>query len=449
MNITKKILDNVWEMKLNRFPNEILEISKKCLLDYLGVTLAGAFILKDRGNNLLDSIDSKDDTSSVIGYKTKSNVVTASFINGLSAHAAELDDGMNSGIIHPGSPVISALLPIAEKYNSRGKDLLEAIVVGYEISALLANMIQPSHKLKGYHATGTCGTIGVAVAIAFLLDYSKEEMKNAINTAVVSVSGTLKVLEDNSELKPYNVAKASMNGVISAFMAKSGFEGPDDAFSGSNGFFSMMSDRVDLSYLETSKRNCYFIQKIYVKPYAACRYCHPAIDGALIIKNNNSLQIQKIQQIIVNTYSLAVKNHDHTMINGVSSAKMSIPFSVSVALLTDRAGINEFCSKYINDPIVLSLLDKFTIVADKSFTASFPKDSIAEVEVITYDGKSFKVRVDHPKGEPENPLSDNELETKFRSLACFSERNQKQADLIIDTVLDIEVKLKYLYDLVR
>jgi len=444
-NIADIFVDELYAIANADLPDSAVLYAKRCLLDYLGATLAGACAMRQKGNKLLEELGPGLKGSAVIGFGRRADPQTAAFINGLSSHIAELDDGVISGIVHPGAPVFSALLPVAEKEKSSGHSFLKGVIVGYEAVVRLADAIQPSHKKRGYHATATCGTIGAAMGIAIMLGFSKSQIKNALSTAIVSAAGTLKVLEDDSELKPFNVGQAAINGVLAACLAKTGFAGPSDAFSGTAGFFSMMADEYDVSHLKNAHAHAWGIERVYVKPYAACRYCHPAIEAALSIRSAHSIAPESIESVRVATYLWAVAKHDHTHVNGTSSAKMSIPYSVAVALVCGTAGLNEYADECIYNPAIIALAKKVSVRADDNLTAMFPQKSPAVVEIKTITGESYVKRIDCPKGEPENPLSNEELEEKFISLAGYGGKTEKGSREIITMIWDVEKSLHNIF----
>lgn len=446
MNITDSFINDIYDLINNDIPDRVVKQFKRCLLDYLSATYAGAQILKEKGNKLIKLLDDNSGRASVLGFNKKTSVENAAFINGLSSHIAELDDGVISGIVHPGAPVFSALLPLAQAKNIDSKDFIKGVIVGYEVSVRLSNAIQPSHKKRGYHATGTCGMIGVALGVATMLRFTKLQMKDTLSAAAVGASGSLKVLENDSELKPLNVARAAHDGILVAYVALSGFKGPDDVLSGNAGFISMMSDTWDLSYLKPND-NEFAIEKVYMKPYAACRYCHPSIDAVIELKNSQEISIEDIREINIATYYWAVANHDHTQINGVSSAKMSIPYSVAVTLATGKAGIKEFSMKYINDPDISKLTKKVSISSDEELTSQFPEKNPAVLEIITNEGKKLVVRTDNPKGDPENPLSDEEIKDKL--LGSLDElMSNDTKNRLLESVWDIENQIQEFFQLI-
>ena len=225
-----------------------LKLRVKCaLLDYIGVALAGAKEQQDKIAVLTDCLGEQGDVYP-IGLPIRQSLNNAVFLNGLNGHALDFDDGTNAGIIHLGSPIFSVLLALAQKYDFNGEQLLKAAVLGYETSFTMALTIQPAHKQRGYHATGTCGMLGIAMAVSKALVYDAAETKRAFSTAAVSATGTLKVLEDSSELKPYNVGKTALLGLIATQMAKAGFEVPDDALSGAAGFLAQMYGSEEVEF---------------------------------------------------------------------------------------------------------------------------------------------------------------------------------------------------------
>jgi len=447
-NITDFFIRNIIEYSKRQFTSAHKHQAKRCLLDYLGVTIAGAQILHEKNNIFLNSLGTVNGSIKIIGSNDNTNIERASFINGLNAHVAELDDGVISGIVHPGSPILSALIPYAQKEKVSGDDFIRGIIVGYEIATSLADAIQPSHKLKGYHATATCGAIGGAMAIASMLNFSFNEMKNAFSIAAVSAFGTLKVVEDNSQLKPYNVAQAAQISVTSVAMAKAGFQGPDDVLNGNRGFFEMLSDEINLSFLNIQNNQKLAIDRVYVKPYAACRYCHPGIDAALNIMEKYTIEPEQIKSIKVSTYALAVKHHDHVDIENISSAKMSIPYSVAVALITKKAGLEQFTEEYIFNEKISSLTKKVKVLTKDEFTNLFPQYSPAEIIIKTYNDETFIEKIDSPKGEPEMPLSDDELHNKFSSLVQFNTIKIIDSKKVIHAVLNLDKEINNLFELI-
>ena len=447
-NLTDLFIDEIRDLSLNAFPENVVHQAKRCLLDYLGCTLAGSRLIQDKGDRLLQFMENSASDVSVIGFNQKAGIERASFINGLSSRFAELDDGVISGIVHPGSPVLSALLPVAQKEGVKGTALLKGIIVGYEVATRMADAIQPSHKKRGYHATGTCGCIGASLGIAAMLGFSRRQMKDTFSSAVLAAQGSLKVLEDDSQLKPYNVAQAAVGAVLSVVMGHAGFCGPEDVLSGKTGFLSMVADEVDEQKLTSKADGAYAVERVYVEPYAACRYCHAPIDAILSLKAQHDLRPDMVDSIDVSTYALAVTKHDHVKISSISSAKMSIPYSVAVTFVAGRAGIEEYEGKCITDPVILRLAEKVSVAADDELTLAFPRFSSAFVRVHTIDNKEYTKRINSPKGEAEYPLLDSEIVDKFVDLAVYTGRKKDESKRMAQVVWELDDRLHELFDMI-
>ena len=173
MNITDIFVDYLYGLSVSDLRAEAVEQARLCLLDYKGVTAAGAKILQKQGNTFLDYVLKQGGEVSVIGFQHKTTLHNAAFLNAMSAHVAELDDGHRVGQIHLGASIISALLPVSEVEGILEDAVLRGIVVGYEAAIRLAMAVNPDHKLRGFHTSGTCGTIGVAVAVAAALKFTR------------------------------------------------------------------------------------------------------------------------------------------------------------------------------------------------------------------------------------------------------------------------------------
>lgn len=416
-NITDSFLDNLIAFSERQFSDEEILHAKKCVLDYIGVTLAGAKEYKKEELSLLKT-EIGGGNSTIIGCKEKVSTPVAALINGISSHAVELDDGQRFGNIHPGAPVVSALLTVGEAYNVNLRDLWIGVLVGYECVLRLACAIQPNHKLKGFHATGPCGTIGAAMGIAAMLKYNRNQYKSALSTACTSASGILEMIEGDTQLMPYNAGKAAMSGVVSASIGKAGFKCPDDALGGGRGFLNCFAQEPKVDMLVDFSGKDFYLSN-YFKLYAACGHCHAGIDAALKLRCQSLFAINDIDHIEVETYKLALKGHDHNIIDGVNSAKMSIPYSVAVAMIKGEAGINEYTEKAIQNKAVIDLTSKTTVKENEEITKQAPQKRIALVHVYS-KGHVFTEKVDYPKGQPENPLSICEIESKYFSMCEYA-----------------------------
>lgn len=412
------------QCKSQEITDDILEKAKDSLCDYLAVTEAGALNNIDRWKTFCEHIPSGK--VPVIGMDITTDGKTACLINGYNAHSLELDDGQRFAMIHLGAAIISAIYSAEQENNISRNDFLVGIIMGYETACRVAIAIQPSHKKRGFHASGTCGTIGAAIGVAFALKMDFKQMQTVFAAATASATGMLEIQEQSSELKPYNLGRAAMDGLAAAYMGFTDFLGPDDMLGGERGFLKLFCEE---SYPQKviEKQDYFEIERIYIKPYAACRHCHSAIEAALYLRKN--IEIGDIEKIEVETYSLAVKGHDHINISGVTSAKLSMPYSVAAALIFGRVDIAAFSLDNIRRQEVLDLVKKVVVVENKNFSSQNSKKRISKVKIYLFSGSVLEKQVDYAKGDPENPMGRKEIIEKTIELL-----GKKRGSMVINTI---------------
>lgn len=444
ISLTAQIIRRVLYLRDHPLPQEVYHAAERCLLDYCGTVLAGAEASAEKTAGYLDQIcaSGTNGETTVFGTGRKADIYTAALINGINAHFIELDDGHRFGMMHMAAPVFSALFAVAENKDYSGEQLLRAAVCAYDVAIALARHMQPGHKLKGYHATGTCCTVGAAAGIALLTGQNEAQIQGTLSAAATSAAGLLEVIDDASELKPYNIGRAAMDAAAAAVTGAAGFRGPDDIIGGKRGFFAALAAPEDLPAIKECTLfadDRFAITEIYTKPYAACRHCHPPIEGALKVREQMlAAQVTPaadlIEKITVYTYKLAIAGHDHTEIRSVSSAKMSTPYASAAALLYGKSGMNAYSEEMIGDADTALLTKRTAVVLSDELNKLTPEKRAAIYEVTLKDGRVFSSRVDYPLGEPENPMSDKILEEKCSELAALGGKDPDEISSIIEIV---------------
>lgn len=408
-NITQQFVKKIYEMQDAQFPDPVMDKSQECFVDYVSVVIGGCKVYIDRNKEYIKK-NYLDGKCHIFGLEGTTDLHTAVLINAFNAHVLELDDSHRVAMTHLGAPIFSALIGVAEIYDCTLEQILKAAVVGYETAIRLANAIQPGHKKRGFHVTGTCCTAGCAMGIASMLNYSEDEMRNVFSASVTSAAGLLAVISGKSEQKPYNCANAAVAGVNAALYGKF-FEGAVDILGDSRGFFHAAADEVQAGRLFEEG---YAILSIYQKLYAACRHCHAPMEAMLKIRDEFSLD--DVEKIVVKVYDIAINGHDHTEIEGISSAKQSIPYGVAAACIFGDCGSDSFTDEKIGDERISNLIKKVAVVEDPELTALVPEKRAAIIEVVLRDGTEVSQRVDYAKGEPENPITQDEWMEKFCGL---------------------------------
>ncbi len=402
--ITEKFADFITTVHYEKLPKKVIDQAKLCFLDFLGVTIRGS---KTRSGAAISNIMKEGNESEIIGHKT-AHALDAALANGIAAHSLDLDDGHRFAQIHPGACVIPAALSTCEAYNKNGKDFISSIVAGYEIAISLGILVNPEHRNRGFHSTGTCGTFGAAAAACCALNLSTEETINALGLAGTQASGLLESDHSGSMGKHLHAGKAAQSGVLSALLAKKGFTGASSIIDGKEGFFSaMVNSGIKDKKLEIGN---FHILDVYFKKYPVCRHLHSTIDAALEILNENTVKKEDIQEIRVKTYKIAA-NHDDYNPKTKEAIRQSLPVSLAIAVENENLNLDNL---KINDKIA-KISSKIVTECDENLDESYPYKRSSKV-IIQTDNQSYIKQIDLPKGEPENQFTQKELMNKFNEL---------------------------------
>lgn len=411
MSISLKFVETIYAFSKSVFPKHVYEKAHLTLMDYLCVTAAGNHVLKSKFENLKSS---DTGNSTIIGLDGKYPLMHAAMVNAYSSHYLELDDGHRGGMIHLGSPMITAILMQAEMEQWDNQKVLDAIIIAYEAAIILAKAIQPKHKKAGYHTSATVGSIAAVLAIGCVQGKDVETLHVMLSMAATSCAGILRVQDDASELKPFNISQAVVNIISVVFFGDASLRGVNDVFADKKGFLDIFGGNSNDVCLEREE-GVYQIETIYIKPYPSCRHCHSPYEAALRIREKG-MNVEDIEKVEVGIYQLAIAGHEHNEIKGINSAKLSIPYNVALGLYVGLNNMAQYSEEAIQDEKLLDLCRKIVIYEDKELTALCPRKRSAVVSVFTKSGTYARCRVDDPKGEPENPLSKQEFLEKFTGL---------------------------------
>jgi 2-methylcitrate dehydratase PrpD len=371
-----------------------------------------------------------------VGLGRTASLQNAALANGMCGHVFDIDDGHRYSTVHLGATTIPAVMAVCEHNKLTMDDLIRGVVIGYETSIRMGRCIQPAHRNRGFHSSGTVGTLGAAMGVAAALKFSREETKAAMAAAASSAAGINEMMENVSTMKPFNIGRASHDGITAALIAKAGFVGPLDPLGGTFSFLRAMAETSAPEVLDIANDDKWNILGAYHKPYAACRHTHAAIDGALGIAAEHVFRLEDVERVTVRMYGQGVKGHAHTEIPSTVAAKMSTPFCVGLALKTGRAGIASFNEKNIKDRDILRVCEATQVFPDDELTALVPHKRAAIVDVLLKNGDLLTKRVDYAKGEPEMPMTVEDFKAKFAELATFGGKTGTEIGRITNAALN-------------
>jgi 2-methylcitrate dehydratase PrpD len=435
MGATQRLARFIAETTYRDLPESVTGHVKGCILDWLGAALAGT--AEPASQTIVQLVREFGGTeeSTVIGGFYRSACVNAALANGVTGHAAELDDIHEASVIHPGAPVIPAALAVAERMEASGEDLIAAVTVGYETGIRVAKAVMPSHY-EYWHPTGTCGTFGAAAAAGKLLGLDEEPMIHALGAAGTQASGLVESFGTMG--KPFNAGRAARDGVTAALLANRGFTGPTSMLDAVKGYANATSARPDLNEIVAALGHEYETTNTIFKRHACCGHTHGAIDAVISLMEENSLDPGDISEITVGTYPIAVDIVGGDYSPGTSAeAKFSLPYCVAAAATHGSASLEAFTGEQIANVAIRELMGRVKIRVGEEFVEA--RLGCAEVTIHTKTGGDLTRRVDVPKGYPENPLTASELSGKFRELSrpVLSAGRIEELERMIDALEDV------------
>lgn len=395
---------------------EVTRQATRLTLDLLGVAIAGTGMAFPTAMRQLVEAQGGTPQASVIGLPQRLPAAQAALANAVAGHALDMDDGYRYGGVHIGVAVIPAALAIAQARGCSGRDLLRAISAGYELESRLARAMNPSHLQRGFHTTGTLGTLGAALACGLLAGLAADGLADALGLAALQSAGLLEVLHSGAMAKPLNPGRAAQAGVLAAELAARGAQGPRQALEGAKGLFRAMADGVDTTTLFTGLgTQPPLIHDQYVKLHAACRHVHAALDGLLALRAEHRLQAADIGAVSVDTYPVAVDFCGGAGLpDTAEGAKFSFGLSLALAAHFGDASEQRYTSANISDDRLRRWAAQVQVRATPRWADAYPHERGADLVLHTTDGRRLACSQPLARGEPECPASDDDLRAKFR-----------------------------------
>ena len=374
--------------------------------------------------------------STVLPGTARTNCLFAALANGVAAHALEMDDVHREAIIHPSAAVLPAVLAVAERTGASGRELLVAALAGMEVFIRVSLGVGKSHY-RCWHTTATCGTFGAAVGAGKLLGLDREGFIQALGSAGTQAAGLWECLADSAMSKQLHPGKAAMNGILSALLAARGFTGAGRILEGEKGFFRATSRDADPHRVVDGLGTVFHTARISLKHHASCGHTHSPIDAALAAARGRLTSIGDVARVQVHVSRNALDLLGQVSATTPYLAKFCLPFCIATALAGGRVDLEAFTQERLGDPAIRSLMERIELLEDPAFTASFPRKWQARVRIATVDGRVLEAATDYPKGDPENPLSQDEVLGKFRHLTRGFV-DEARAERLSDRVLCLE-----------
>lgn len=416
-SVSRKIAEYACALEYNNLSPEVIYEVKRRILDSFACAL-GAFasIPAQIARNIGQRVQS-DYGATIFGTGGRTTPELATFANGIFFRYLDYNDTyLSKEPAHP-SDNISAAIAVAEAEKRDGRDLIAAIVLGYEIQCRLCD--SASLRSRGWDHVGYV-SISSSVLASRLMKLEQEKVEHAIALSIApNIPLRQTRIGELSMWKGCAAANAARNGVFAALLAREGITGPCEIFEGGKGFFKQVTGPFDLKIEDFGGRGGNFkILDTYIKYYPSEYHSQAGIEAALSLRDK--VKIKDIEEINIETYDACVDiiagDKEKWAPATRETADHSLPYCVAVALCDGMVGLGQFTEDRIKDPGLQKIMAKIKVMRNKEHNRQYPEAFPCFIEIRSKSGETFTKTVTYPKGHPKNPLTDGELEEKFNTL---------------------------------
>jgi len=447
MGATQILAEYVSKTSFADLPKEVVRKTKGIILDTLGCGIAGHILANHEFHWIFDTVKemggTPESTVFIEGMKTSSP--QAALVNGTLIHTIDFDDTHLGSISHLGAPVISSALATGEKVNADGPLLITAIILAYEVAGRVGKAVMPSHY-KYWHPTGTFGTIAAAVVSSKLLGLRTEQVEQAISLAADGASGMRYCIDFGDFSKSLHPGLSAWNGIMATQIIAKGAVGPKGLLEYKSGFCEAYSDEPKMNSLTENLGTFYETMMDSLKAFPTILISHTAIQGTIKLMKAGNLRLEDVEFIHLRVTPTAPGQGLNYSPDSPMAARLSVPYCVSMAAAEGHISMEQFREDKVMDPQIREFMKRITVEPAPEFHQKYPGTLAAHVEIQTKDGRKFKAESIYPKGHPENPMTDEEIKEKFRSLALLT-FDRGQTEQIVQKVSNLE-NLKSVKDLV-
>ena len=410
MEITKTLARFVISHDKAGVPQSVRHEAVRSLMNWLGCAIgASRHETVENALRALAPFSGKPEAT-VLGRGDRLDIMSAALMNGITSHTFDFDDTHLKTVIHPSGPVASAILALAERTRVSGADLLHAFILGVEVECRIGNSVYPDHYDVGWHITGTAGVFGAAAAAGRLLGLTEQQMVWALGIAATQASGLREMF--GTMCKPFHPGNAARNGLLAALLAQQNFTSSAQGIEAKRGFAHVLSTRFEPEAITRGLGETWEIALNTYKPFACGIVIHPIIDACIQLRNEHGLRAEDIESIEAKVHPLVLELTGKKTPQAGLEGKFSVYHSAAVAVIHGAAGEAEYGDAVVRDPQVIALRDRVTAIAENGL-----HEDQTRVAIRLKNGKTLEKRIDHAIGSLDRPMSDADLEAKFRALA--------------------------------
>ena len=410
MEVTKILAQFVVDSRYADIPDKVRHEATRSVLNWLGCAVGAS---RHEGIDIaLAALAgfSGPAQATVLGRGERLDIMHAALLNGISSHMFDFDDTHLKTVIHPSGPVASALLALAEYRPMSGADFLHAFILGVEVECRLGNAVYPSHYDVGWHITGTAGVFGAAAAVGRVLGLNAQQMTWALGIAATQSSGLREMF--GTMCKPFHPGRAAQNGMTAAFLAAKNFTSSERGIEAPRGFANVLATARNFDEITGKLGQTWEVALNTYKPFACGIVIHPIIDGCVQLRNEHKLKAGDIESVALKVHPLVLELTGKKTPQVGLEGKFSVFHSAAVAIIHGEGGEHVYSDACVRDPQVIELRDKVSATVDKSV-----HEDATHIAIRLKDGRSLNKHIEHAIGSLARPMSDADLEAKFKGLA--------------------------------
>ena len=411
MPVTQSLASFIVDTRTDDLPEWSLNEAKRTLINILAVSLsastsAGSRMLMDWAAG-----EAAAPKTTIIGSALRTSASNAALLNGFLAHIQDYDDTHFPTVLHPTAPVWPAVLAAAEERGTSGRETLAAFVLGAETACRVAMSVHPWHYDMGWHITGTAGVFGAAAGVGRILNLDAGQMNMAIGAGGTFAAGVREVF--GSHAKALHPAKAASNGLQAAYLAQYGFTGADDIIGGRRGFWEVLSPNGHSEEALLGEFGARWeLANNGLKPYANGVVSHPIQDAVIELRNTHNLKAEDVASIEARVHPLVLELMNRPEPKRGLEGKFSFQHCAAAALVDGAGHDAQFSDERVANPVIASVRARVSATVDESM-----REDEVHLSINLNDGTTLSTYVEHATGSPDNPMTSEALESKYRDLA--------------------------------
>jgi len=386
--VTAEVARRGRAVEFSRLPTDVVAVAKHCVLDWIGVTVAGAEEPVTRMIRGFVLEEGSVPQATLVGTGQRVSASQAALVNGTASHALDFDDVMTTMVGHPTVPVLPAVLAVAQQERLSGRALIAALVAGLETEGCVGRLVMPNHYAAGWHATGTVGTFGAMAGVAHALNLEEEQWRTALGIAGTQAAGLKSMF--GTMCKPFHAGKAATNGLLAARLAQRGVTSNQGVLDVLQGFTDTQTTSPNLDYALAKGSDEYDIRDVLFKFHAACYFTHSSIEGITRLRDDAGLDADAVQEVELRVPSQHLRACNIMEPTTALEGKFSLRHTAALALSGRATDDRAFSCEIMGDSALVALRQRVKVTPAPELTNIHASETVLR----TRDGRELRVTVD-------------------------------------------------------